>query len=223
MTAIKQRLQSDGFKHYLDSLKFSLYTCRRPLDGFWDLVHEKRGTMAAAHTIVITFILVQIVYLTQSNFLWVNIPMETFSSVWVVLNIMGPMLLFSVANWCLTTLFDGKGRIKHIYMGWAYAMVPQLFARVILTGLSHIVTYDELMILLVIWYVSEAWFYLLILCAVKQIHDYSFSKAVITTLVSILAMGIMVFIFLMFFAVVSDGIAYFYSLGQEALFRMRRG
>jgi hypothetical protein len=196
---------------------------RRPLDGFWDLVHEKRGSLSAANTIVIVFILVQILYLTQSSFMWININMESFSSLFVVMHIMLPMLLFSVANWCLTTLFDGKGRISDIYMGYAYAMVPQLIVRAALTGLSHIVTYDEIMILVVLFYISEGWFYLLILCAMMQIHDYSFSKAILTTFVSLAAMGIMVFIFLMFFAVVSDGIAYFYSLGQEALFRMRRG
>ncbi|MCL2577018.1 MAG: YIP1 family protein [Defluviitaleaceae bacterium] len=223
MTAIKNRVTSEGFKHYLKSLKFSLYTMRRPLDGFWDLIHEKRGSMAAAHTIVVLYVLVQIIYLTQTNFTFINIQMETFSSFYVVLNIVGPLLLFSLANWCLTTLFDGKGRISDIYMGYAYAMVPQLIIRIIITPLTHIVTFDEIMILVLLWYIGEYWFYLLIICAMKQIHDYTFGKAVITTLLSLAAMGIMVFIFLMFFAVVSDGIAYFYSLGQEALFRIRRG
>jgi hypothetical protein len=149
--------------------------------------------------------------------------MEIFSSLFVVMNIIGPLLLFSLANWCLTTLFDGKGRISDIYMGYAYAMVPQLLIRAIITPLSHIVTYDEMMILVLLWHIGEAWFYLLIICAMKQIHDYNFGKALLTTILSLFAMGILVFIFLMFFAVVSDGFAYFYSLGQEALFRIRRG
>jgi len=196
---------------------------RRPLDGFWDLVHEKRGSMAAAHTIVITFILVQIVYLTQSNFWFIPINMEMFSSVYVVMSILLPILLFSLANWCLTTLFDGKGRISDIYMGYAYAMVPQLLIRIVLVPMTYMLTSEEWMIPVMLFYIGEYWFYLLILCAMKQIHDYSFGKAVLTTLISLAAMGIMIFIFLMFFAVVSDGVAYFYSLGQEALFRMRRG
>ncbi|MCL1845934.1 MAG: YIP1 family protein [Defluviitaleaceae bacterium] len=223
MTAVKKRLQNDSFRHYLKSLKFSLYTMRRPLDGFWDLIHEKRGSMAAAHTIVITFVLVQIVYLTQSNFWWIDIPMESFSSLIVVLNIVLPILLFSLANWCLTTLFDGKGRIRDIYMGYAYAMVPQLLIRAAIVPLTFILTSDEVMIPIMLSQISNLWFYILILCAMKQIHDYTFGKALLTTIVSLSAMGIMVFIFLMFFAVVSDGMAYFYSLGQEILFRIRRG
>ena len=223
MTLIKARIQSDGFKHYIAGLKYSLYTMRRPLDGFWDLVHEKRGSLAAAHTFVIAMILVDITFLILSSFQFIPINMEFFSSAYVVANVVLPMTLFSVANWCLTTLFDGKGRISDIYMAYAYAMVPQIIIRLLYVPISHIITYDEGMILNLLYYISEGWFYLLILCAMMQIHDYSFGKAVLTTLLSLFAMGVMEFIFLMFFAVVSDGVAYFYSLGQEAMFRIRRG
>ena len=220
---IVARLQSDGFKNYVAGLKFSLYTMRRPLDGFWDLVHEKRGSLAAAHTFVAAMILVDIAFLILSNFQFININMESFSSAYVVTNTLLPMLLFAVANWCLTTLFDGKGRISDIYMAYAYAMVPQILVRLVYVPLSHVLSYNEGMIISVLWYVGEGWFYLLIICAMMQIHDYGFGKAILTTLLTLFAMGIMVFIFLMFFAVVSDGAAYFYSLGQEAMFRIRRG
>lgn len=224
MTSILKRgFKSEGLRNYLRTLKYSLYTMRRPLDGFWDLIHEKRGSMAAAHTIVIVTVLVQIIYLTQSSFIWVNINMEAFNAMFTVISIVLPLLLFSVANWCLTTLFDGKGRMRDIYMAYAYAMVPQTLIRAAIIPLTHIVTFEETVLLLVLFQIGNLWFYLLVLCGMKQIHDYSFGKAVITTLITLVAMGIMIFIFLMFFAVVSDGAAYFYSIGQEALFRMRRG
>ena len=33
---------------YIDSMKYALHVITHPFDGFWDLIHEKRGTMAAA-------------------------------------------------------------------------------------------------------------------------------------------------------------------------------
>jgi hypothetical protein len=223
MTSIRQNASRFDWKHYFESLKFGLYTCRRPLDGFWDLIHEKRGSMAAAHTFLILTVLVQIVYLTQTNFLFITINMETFNALMVVGNMVLPVLLFALANWCLTTLFDGKGKISDIYMGYCYALVPRTIIRLILIPLSHMLTFEEMMMLGLLWQIGNIWNTFLILCAMKQIHDYSFPKAVLTTVLSLVAIGIMIFIFLMFFAVVSDGVAYFYSLGQEFLFRMRRG
>jgi hypothetical protein len=64
------------------------------------------------------------------------------------------------------------------------------------------------------------WPALLILAAMMMIHNYSASKAIFSSLLSIVGMGIMVFVFLIFFSLVSDGIAYFISLYKEISFRL---
>jgi len=217
------RVRNYDFNNYFQSLRYCLYTMRRPLDGFWDLIHEKRGTMAAAHTIVAVSVIVEVMRLVLTNFQFINVNMEMFSAWSVLVWRIMPIVLFSVANWCLTTLFDGKGRVQDIYMGYAYAMAPQVIIDAILVPLSHVITYDEGAIYWMLTTFAWLWFILLLLCAMKEIHDYTFSKAVLTSILSLGAISIMIFIFLMFFAVVSDGIAYFYSIGQEALFRIRRG
>ncbi len=33
-------------------------------------------------------------------------------------------IIWCIANWCLTTLMDGKGKFNHIYMATAYAFTP---------------------------------------------------------------------------------------------------
>ena len=53
---------------YWDSMKFALYCATHPLDGFWDLTHEKRGTMAAANTILFLTLLVISVKYTYTYF-----------------------------------------------------------------------------------------------------------------------------------------------------------
>ncbi|MCL2190197.1 MAG: YIP1 family protein [Defluviitaleaceae bacterium] len=222
MTA-EARTRSFDFKEYLRTLKFCLYTMRRPLDGFWDLIHEKRGSLAAAHTLVVIAILVEIMWVVLTSFQFITVNMETFNAWWMVGMTVAPILLFSVANWCLTTLFDGKGRVSDIYMGYAYALAPQIIIRAIQIPLSHVITHSEGAIFWMLSAIGTGWFFLLILCAMKEIHDYSFGKAVLTCLLSILAIGIMVFIFVIFFAVVSDGVAYFVSIGQEVMLRVQRG
>jgi hypothetical protein len=204
---------------YIKSLRFSLYTMRRPLSGFWDLIHEKRGSMAAAHTFMGVYILVQImgVMLTNFQFNWWN--MEMFSAWFMIAQILLPIILWMVANWSLTTLFDGKGKMSHIYMGIAYAHVPMILINAFLIPVSHIITFDEGVLYYTLTGIGTLWFVMLALCAMKEIHDYSFLKTIITSLATIFAIGVMLFIFMMFFAVVSDGVVYFYSLYQEVAYR----
>ena len=36
---------------YVQSLRYALHVITHPFDGFWDLSHEMRGTVAAANTL----------------------------------------------------------------------------------------------------------------------------------------------------------------------------
>jgi hypothetical protein len=204
---------------YVKSLRFSLYTMRRPLSGFWDLVHEKRGSMAAAHTLVAANVIVSILRVVLSNFQFINWNMEVFSAWIMIIQILLPIILWVVANWCLTTLFDGKGKMEHIYMGLAYAHAPMIIINAILIPVSHMITFQEGALFWTMTSLGTLWFVLLVLCAMKEIHDYSFAKTIITSILTIFAILVMLFIFMMFFAVVSDGIVYFYSLYQEVVYR----
>ena len=69
----KTRIRNERIAKYLDSLKFALYCTTHPLAGFWDLTHEKRGTMAAAHTILIAAVLLRIFKLKYTSFLFVRV------------------------------------------------------------------------------------------------------------------------------------------------------
>lgn len=37
--------KKETFAHYLATLKFALYCITHPLDGFWDLTHERRAPL----------------------------------------------------------------------------------------------------------------------------------------------------------------------------------
>ena len=213
--------RSEGFMEYLSSLHYCLFTMRRPLVGFWDLIHEKRGSMAAAHTLVFLAVLVQIMRLTLTNFQFFTVYLEAFNLFFVVSSIVLPILLWTVANWCLTTLWDGKGRLGDIYMGTAYALAPMTIIWAVLIPISHIITFEEGMVYWTATGIGSTWTMVLVICAMMEIHDYTMSKTILSSLCTVIAIGVMVFVFVMFFAVISDGVAYFVSLARELLFRLR--
>ncbi|MDR0455512.1 MAG: YIP1 family protein [Treponema sp.] len=202
------------------TLRYSLYTALHPLDGFWDLTHEKRGSLAAANIIVALAVLVEILRLTLTNFQFVTINMEYFNAVIVMLRILLPILLWVVANWSLTTLMDGKGRMRDIYMAVAYALAPSVIINAVMIVLSRLITFDEGAVYWVLAGFSVLWTAILILAGMMMIHDYSLTKTVLSSLLTIVGMGVMVFIFVVFFSLISDAAAYFVSLYKEILFRV---
>ena len=45
---------------YGQSLKYALYVITHPFDGFWDLIHEKKGSIAAANTFLALFLIIRV-------------------------------------------------------------------------------------------------------------------------------------------------------------------
>jgi len=208
------------WRHVGKTLRYSLYVSTHPLDGFWDLTHEKRGSIAAANIIAAVAVIVEVLRLTLTNFQFVTINMEYFNSIIVALRILLPIGLWTVANWSLTTLMDGKGRMFEIYMGVCYALTPYVIINIIMIVLSQFITFEEGAIYWVLAGFSVLWTGLLILAAMMMIHDYSLVKTVLSSLLTVVGMGVMVFVFVIFFSLVSDAVAYFMSLYKEILFRV---
>ncbi|MCL2126795.1 MAG: YIP1 family protein [Treponema sp.] len=202
------------------TLKYSLYVAVHPLDGFWDLTHEKRGSLAAANVIVAASVLVEILRLTLTSFQFITINMEYFNAVIAALSILLPIFLWTVSNWSLTTLMDGKGRVKDIYMAVAYALAPSVLINAFMIVLSQLITFDEGSVYWVLAGFSVVWTVWLFIAGMMMIHDYSLTKTIFSSFLTIIGMGVMVFIFVVFFSLISDAAAYFVSLYKEILFRV---
>ena len=210
----------EKYSRYFGSLKYALYVITHPLDGFWDLTHEKRGSIAVANTIVILTVLARIMSLQFTSFLFMQVYWEDVNIFLYIASILFPLALFCVGNWGLTTLFDGKGRLSQIYMGTAYALTPYPLIQIPMILFSNLVTEEEGAFYTFACTFSIVWAAILIICAMMEIHEYSLSKTLLFMVASVFAMMVMVFILLLFFSMISQGIAYFVSIAKEIMFRM---
>lgn len=212
--------KKETYTHYFATLKYALYCITHPLDGFWDLTHEKRGSIAAANTILILTLAARLFRLQYTSFLFQKVYWEGINIFLYIASVLFPLALWCVGNWALTTLFDGKGTLKQVYMASCYALAPYPLLQFPLVILSNMVTVEEGAFYSVISAFSLGACAVLIILAMMQIHEYSLSKTIGFTVGSLFAMLVMVFILLLFFSMISQGIAYFVSLVREILFRM---
>ena len=207
-------------QRYADSLKFALYCITHPLDGFWDLTHEKRGTYAAANTILFVTLLVRILKLRYTSFVFLRVYWEGINIFLYLASVLFPLSLFVIGNWALTTLFDGKGRLGQVYMATCYALTPYPLIQFPLMIFSNFVTVEEAEFYSVLSGISLVWCALLIIAAMGQIHEYSAGKNILFMVFTLFAMLVMIFILMIFFSMISQGVAYIISLVREFLFRL---
>ncbi len=213
-------IKKDKLDKYWDSLKFAFYCMSHPMDGYWDLTHEKRGTYAAANTILFITIMVRILSLKYTGFLIQVVNWERINIFLYIAGIVFPLGLFVIGNWALTTLFDGKGRLGQVYMATCYAILPYSVIQVPIVILSNVVTVEESQFYFTLSTIALVYAGILIIVAMGQIHEYSGFKNLFFMVASLVAMLIIIFILMLFFSMISQGVAYFVSLGKELLFRL---
>lgn len=212
--------KKETYTRFKKDFKFAFYCLTHPMDGFWDLTHEKRGSMAVANTILILTLLARICRLQFTSFIFNKVYWPEINIFMYLASVLFPLALWCVANWAWTTLFDGKARLPQIYMATCYCLLPYPLFQFPLIVLSNVVTVDEGEFYSVISTVSLVLCALLILVAMSQIHEYTMKKTLLFTFASLFGMLVIIFILLLFFSMISQGIAYFVSIVKEILFRM---
>ena len=217
---LKKLTQKSTYQRFFDTLKYSLYVMVHPADGFWDLIHAKRGSYSAANFIVFLTLLTQIWRLRFTSFVVMNVHWEYVNIFEEFATILLPLIIFCICNWALTTLFDGKGHLGDIYMGSAYALTPYPLIQIPIIIVSNFVTRDEVAFYTIFNNISIVWCGILIFMAMMMIHQYSFGKTLLFTIFTVFGMLVFIFIVLLFFSMISQGVAYFVSLAREIMFRL---
>jgi len=209
-----------GWQRYVASVKYLFYVLFHPFDGFWDLVHEKRGSLAAANTFLVLFLLTRVVKLMFTNFQFINAPVQYINIFQQCGSLLFPFLVLCIANWGMTTLFDGKGRFQDIYMAMCYALMPYVLIQLPLVAVSNMITFEEEAFYSVLMSVSIIWCLLLVFVGLMEVHDYGPGKTLIFLLVTVLGALVILFLILVFFSLLSDAIGYFVSMYREISFRL---
>ena len=205
---------------YKASLKYSLYVITHPFDGFWDLIHEKKGTMAAAHTFLLLFLLARVLKLMLTNFQFISAPVQYINVFEEMASLALPFLILCIANWAMTTLFDGKGRFRDIYMAMCYALVPYILIQLPMILVSNMLTYEEGSLYSVMITISGIWCAFLAFIGLMEVHDYGPGKTLVFIIVTVFGAAVIIFLMLVFFSLLSDAGSYFVSIYREIVFRL---
>ena len=158
--------------------------------------------------------------LRYTSFLFMDVYWEDLNIFLYLASILFPLSLWVVGNWGLTTLFDGKGKLGQVYMATCYAFTPYVLVQFPLMVFSNFVTVQEGQFYVVVSTLSLIYAALLVIAAMGQIHEYSAGKNLLFTVATLFAMLVMIFILMIFFSMISQGVAYFISLAKEFMFRM---
>ncbi len=192
---------SGFFKRTLESLRFALYVIIHPVDGFTKLKYEKRGTFAAATVILGLLILTYVFARQYTGFIFNTAELTKLNLLVEAMSVIVPFILWCAVNWALTTLMDGKGTFKDIYIATAFALVPLILMVVPLTIASNYITLEEGTFYYMLMTFGTLWAAVVLVSgAVMTTHEYTFQKTVFTCIFTVAGMAFTMFLGFLFFS-----------------------
>ena len=203
-----------GGKTYWEEMIYVFHLVFHPFDGFWDLKHEKRGSVRAATTIIGITILA-FFYQSIGRGYTFNPRGESMNIFAQALIVILPLMLWCISNWCLTTLFDGEGSFKDIYISVGYSLAPLPLFLIISTILTHVFTVNEGAMVSLLVAIGYIWVGLLLYLGTMITHDYSLKKNFVTVLGTIVAMLVIAFIAVLFFSLIGKMISFVIAIFTE--------
>ena len=206
-------------RSFKETFLYAFHIIFHPFDGFWDMKHEKRGSLSASIAIVALTVLA-FIYKSSGTAYIFNSDSVGVSYIGETLGVLLPFFLWGISNWCLTTLFDGEGKMKDIFMATGYALLPIPIMIIPTTICSNFLLMEEGAILTMVDSIGYIWAFFLIFFAMSVIHDYSLGKNVVMCISTIVGMAFIMFLGVLFSGLLGKIVSFVYNIYIELSYRV---
>jgi DNA-binding beta-propeller fold protein YncE len=177
----------------VDDLVFMFRFIKQPADSFYYIKVNQRGSLKFAGLIYAWVVVVRVLSLYLTGFVF-N-PYTSLANIRVENEIVYTLLLICIwnaANYLISTISDGEGRVRDVLIGSAYSLFPYALFALPIAIISNVLTFNESFLysfsLNLMWF----WMGMMLFIMVKEIHNYSFSETVKNVLLTLFTMALFV-------------------------------
>ncbi len=200
-------------------IKFPVYILLHPLKGFEEFKRNKRASMKVSIVFICVLVILNILAFQYSGFEVNDKDIRDLNSFAEIIYIIGPILLVTISNWSVTTLADGKGKLKEIFMMISYSLFPMIWATGIGLILSNFLTGDEIAFYRLALSLGSFLMGYMVFFGMISIHEYGLIKCILTILGTLIASSIIIFILLLGYDLFQRMYGFLYTVYREITLR----
>lgn len=199
----------------LKDTKYLKYVIFHPFDGFYEAKMRGLGDLRVATAILVLYGILGIFRNQYTGFIFNFYPTYALESFPLFMASILPLVLFIVSNWSTTSLMNGNGRFRDIYIVTCYSLVPLLLFNFITVLLSNVIILEEYPILSAFRYLGVIWFCFLVFSGLCTVHEYTVTKNIVTLLVTVVAAIIIIFLCVLYLTLLEKVISFVNTVAAE--------
>lgn len=204
-----------------DKFHYWGYSLLHPFDGFFEIRFRNHGSILLATLLLVAYAVLRCLSYQYTGFVMNMNNIDEMDALSIFISTVSVVILAAVANWTITTLFNGKGKLKDIYVVICYSLTVLIIGDIIVTFASNFVATEEVMILTSIQMVCYVYFVFLLVAGLGTIHEYSFGGNLASMVLTIVAAAVILFIGVLLFTMLERMFNFVTSVSEELMRRLR--
>ncbi len=126
-----------------------------------------------------------------------------------------PVALLIVSNWSVTTLMNGKGKIREITMVAGYCMYPLIIMYIIAMVYSNIMIFEETYLYYLLLNIGILFSAFNMLAGLIIVHEYSLKQALYSIFLTIVSFIIILFVIFLLFSLYLQIVDFIATFSRE--------
>lgn len=191
-----------------------------PISGYDGIRQTNRLSLLLLSVLIVGFWFgVSIINRQETGFVFnLNNPLK-LDILLIFVKTFGLALLWTLSNWGISTLLNGEGNFKRIWIVSTYAILPYAISILINTIVSNFTLYEEGSLIRIILYIGIFWSVYMLIIGIKEVHQYTFTQTMLNIFLTIFGMILVIFIIVLFGSLVQQLRVFISTIYNEIILR----
>lgn len=194
-------------------------TMKHPINSYYEIKREKRSDILTAFFILIILFIEYLMLLKFTGFVFNSYSSQIKIGLEIV-KFFGVIGLFIFSNYLVSTLYEGEGWLKDVFIATVYALSPLIVMLVPFIVISNVLTLNEMIIYQLFAGIMILYTIILVFIGIKEIHNYEIKETIKNLLLTLFVMLIIVLILFIIYVFGSQLWNFLGSLIKEAFNRV---
>ncbi len=177
-----------------DKLHAATTMLTHPFENFHDIKEKNLCSVPICLVIILLYYVFDVLETTWGGFAFTYFDPSSYNALLILVKTAGLVILWTLSNWAVCTLFGGKGKIKEILTVISYSLIPSLLGSVVYIVCTNILVPDEAAFLSVLLTICTMYTVIMLAAGSMIVHDYTLGKFIGTTLLTLLGCAVILFL-----------------------------
>ena len=207
-----------GNTKLMEELGYLTHILKHPFDTFYEIKFKTRIRFRTALGLFAFFVVMNIIcdyYIT--GYLFQTVDTSSMNLAFELLKWGLIIVVFIIANYLISTLQNGEGFFRDIFISTMFCFAPLILFKVPLSIVSNVLTYNESYLYDLATTLLWGWSIFNVVIMLKDVHNYTLGGLILNILLTAVAMIVIVLIYLLIYILSMQFFEFIANLIKEAV------